>query len=49
MDPDFDREIESKVADVIQCTVETKWGQIYAVRFLLSLPLDQALPEREPV
>jgi leucyl aminopeptidase len=33
-DPDFDRELESKVADVIQCTVEGKGDHIYAARFL---------------
>jgi leucyl aminopeptidase len=34
MDEDFDHEIESKVADVIQCTVEGKGDHIYAARFL---------------
>ena len=34
MDEDFDRELESKVADVIQCTVDSKGDHIYAARFL---------------
>jgi leucyl aminopeptidase/proline iminopeptidase len=34
MDEDFDAEIDSKVADVIQCTVEGKGDHIYAARFL---------------
>jgi leucyl aminopeptidase len=34
MDTDFDCELESKVADVIQCTVEAKGDHIYAARFL---------------
>jgi leucyl aminopeptidase len=34
MDDDFDKEIESKVADVIQCPVEGKGDHIYAARFL---------------
>jgi len=33
-DPDFDRELESKVADLIQCTVDGKGDHIYAARFL---------------
>jgi len=34
MDEDFDHDLESKVADVIQCTVEGKGDHIYAARFL---------------
>jgi leucyl aminopeptidase len=34
MDEDFDEDIESKVADVIQCPVEGKGDHIYAARFL---------------
>jgi leucyl aminopeptidase len=34
MDDDFDHELESKVADVIQCTVDGKGDHIYAARFL---------------
>jgi leucyl aminopeptidase len=34
MDEDFDHELESKVADVIQCTVDGKGDHIYAARFL---------------
>lgn len=34
MDDDFDAEIDSKVADVIQCPVEGKGDHIYAARFL---------------
>ena len=34
MDPDFDQEIDSKVADVVQCTVDGKGDHIYAARFL---------------
>lgn len=34
MDADFDQELESKVADVIQCPVEGKGDHIYAARFL---------------
>jgi len=34
MDEDFDEEIESKVADVIQCPVDGKGDHIYAARFL---------------
>jgi leucyl aminopeptidase len=33
-DDDFDRELESKVADVIQCTVDGKGDHILAARFL---------------
>jgi leucyl aminopeptidase len=33
-DPDFDHELESKVADVIQCPVEGAGDHIYAARFL---------------
>jgi leucyl aminopeptidase len=33
-DADFDHEIDSKVADVVQCTVEGKGDHIYAARFL---------------
>ena len=34
MDDDFDHELESKVADVIQCAVDGKGDHIYAARFL---------------
>jgi leucyl aminopeptidase len=34
MDEDFDHELESKVADVVQCTVDGKGDHIYAARFL---------------
>jgi leucyl aminopeptidase len=34
MDEDFDHELESKVADVIQCPVDSKGDHIYAARFL---------------
>jgi leucyl aminopeptidase len=34
MDDDFDEEIESKVADVLQCPVDGKGDHIYASRFL---------------
>jgi leucyl aminopeptidase len=34
MDEDFDHELESKVADVIQCTVAGQGDHIYAARFL---------------
>lgn len=34
LDADFDTELESKVADVIQCPVEGKGDHIYAARFL---------------
>lgn len=34
LDDDFDQEIDSKVADVIQCPVEGKGDHIYAARFL---------------
>ena len=34
MDEDFDTEIDSKVADVIQCPVDGKGDHIYAARFL---------------
>ena len=34
MDEDFDHELESKVADVIQCPVDGKGDHIYAARFL---------------
>jgi leucyl aminopeptidase len=34
LDEDFDHELESKVADVIQCTVDSKGDHIYAARFL---------------
>jgi leucyl aminopeptidase len=34
MDADFDGEIESKVADVMQCTLENKGDHILAARFL---------------
>ena len=34
MDADFDQELESKVADIIQCPVEGKGDHIYAARFL---------------
>ncbi|MBS1200590.1 MAG: hypothetical protein H6R27_1268 [Proteobacteria bacterium] len=34
MDDDFDEELDSKVADVVQCTVEGKGDHIYAARFL---------------
>jgi leucyl aminopeptidase len=34
MDVDFDEEIESKVADVLQCPVDGKGDHIYASRFL---------------
>ena len=32
--PDFDADLESKVADVVQCLVEGKGDHIYAARFL---------------
>jgi len=34
MDEDFDEEIDSKVADVVQCPVDGKGDHIYAARFL---------------
>lgn len=34
MDDDFDEEIDSKVADVVQCPVDGKGDHIYAARFL---------------
>ena len=34
MDDDFDQELESKVADVVQCAVDGKGDHIYAARFL---------------
>jgi len=34
MDKDFDRELESRVADVMQCTMESKGDHILAARFL---------------
>jgi len=34
MDEDFDEDLESKVADVVQCPVEGKGDHIYAARFL---------------
>jgi leucyl aminopeptidase len=34
MDADFDAEIESKIADVLQCTLENKGDHILAARFL---------------
>lgn len=34
MDEDFDHELESKVADVVQCPVDGKGDHIYAARFL---------------
>ena len=34
LDADFDAELESKVADIIQCPVEGKGDHIYAARFL---------------
>lgn len=34
MDDDFDHELDSKVADTVQCTVEGKGDHIYAARFL---------------
>lgn len=34
LDADFDQELESKVADIIQCPVEGKGDHIYAARFL---------------
>ena len=34
MDEDYDRELDSKVADVMQCTVDGKGDHIYAARFL---------------
>jgi len=34
MDEDFDEDLESKVADVIQCPIEGKGDHIYAARFL---------------
>jgi leucyl aminopeptidase len=34
MDPDFDLELESKVADVMQCTLDNKGDHILAARFL---------------
>ena len=34
LDDDFDAELESRVADVVQCPVEGKGDHIYAARFL---------------
>lgn len=34
MDEDFDHELESKIADVIQCPSDSKGDHIYAARFL---------------
>jgi leucyl aminopeptidase len=34
MDPDFDSDLESKVADVLQCAVDSKGDHILAARFL---------------
>jgi leucyl aminopeptidase len=35
IEPDYDQDLESKVADVLQCTVEGKGDHILAARFLL--------------
>jgi leucyl aminopeptidase len=43
MDADFDRELESPVADVLQCAVEGKGDHILAARFL-SRFVPQGLP-----
>lgn len=34
MDPDYDSDIESRVADIAQCAVESKGDHIHAARFL---------------
>lgn len=34
MDPDYDADIESRIADVAQCAVESKGDHIHAARFL---------------
>ncbi len=34
MDPDFDAEIESRIADLMQCTLDNKGDHILAARFL---------------
>jgi leucyl aminopeptidase len=34
MDEDFDTELESKVADILQCTIDSKGDHILAARFL---------------
>jgi len=34
MDPDFDCELESRIADVMQCTLDNKGDHILAARFL---------------
>ncbi|MFL6578290.1 MAG: M17 family metallopeptidase [Povalibacter sp.] len=43
MDSDFDRELESSIADVLQCTVDGKGDHILAARFL-----NRFVPEEIP-
>jgi leucyl aminopeptidase len=43
MDPDYDSDLESKVADVLQCAVEGKGDHILAARFL-----GRFVPESQP-
>ncbi len=42
-DPDFDTDIESKVADIMQCSVDSKGDHILATRFL-----SRFVPEKTP-
>jgi leucyl aminopeptidase len=43
LDPDFDTDLESKVADVMQCSVDGKGDHILATRFL-----SRFVPEKTP-
>jgi leucyl aminopeptidase len=43
LDPDFDTDIESKVADIMQCSVDSKGDHILATRFL-----SRFVPEKTP-
>ena len=43
MDEDFDSELESHVADVLQCSVESKGDHILAARFLSKF-VDKSVP-----
>ena len=43
MDPDFDAELESSIADILQCTPDSKGDHILAARFL-----SKFVPEQTP-
>jgi leucyl aminopeptidase len=43
LDPDFDTDMESKIADIMQCGVESKGDHILATRFL-----SRFVPEKTP-